>query len=169
MHTIHILTVSDRVSAGTAEDTAGPAVRALVAEGLPGWPVRHAVVPDGVRPVSAAVAEACALGARVVLTLGGTGVGPRDRTPEAVDQLITRDLPGIPEMLRRAGQEQTPTAVLSRGRAGVVDPGDPEAHRPAVVVTLPGSRRAAEQAVPLLAPLLPHLVDQLDGGDHVRH
>jgi molybdenum cofactor synthesis domain-containing protein len=169
MHTIHLLTVSDRVSAGTAEDTAGTAVRALLAEALPDWPLDHQVVPDGDVPVGTAVAAACVGGARVVLTLGGTGVGPRDRTPEAVAPLITRHLPGIPELLRSAGREQTPAAVLSRGVAGVVDPPLPDGHRPVVVVTLPGSRRAAEQAVPLLAPLLPHLVDQLDGGDHVRH
>lgn len=169
MHTIHLLTISDRVSAGTAEDTAGPRVRALLAEALPDWPLSHQVVPDGDVPVGQAVAVACAGGARVVLTLGGTGVSPRDRTPEAVTPLITRALPGIPELLRQAGRDQTPAAVLSRGVAGIVDPALPDTHRPVVVITLPGSRRAAEQAVPLLAPLMPHLVDQLDGGDHDRH
>lgn len=169
MHTIHLLTVSDRVSAGTAEDTAGAAVRQMLAEGLPDWELSHEVVPDGDSPVGDAVAGACARGVRVVITLGGTGVGPRDRTPEAVGPLITRDLPGIPELLRRAGREQTPASVLSRGRAGVIDPDSGDGHRPAVVVTLPGSHRAAEQAIPLLLPLLPHLIDQLDGGDHARH
>lgn len=169
MHTIHVLTVSDRAAAGTAEDTAGPEVRTLLSNHLSGWEITHEVVPDGDDSVGTSVRGACARGARVILTLGGTGVGPRDRTPEAVSPLITRDLPGIPEMLRRAGQVQVDTAVLSRGRAGVIDPIEPHGHRPAVVVTLPGSRRAAEQAVPLLAPLLGHIVDQLDGGDHARH
>ncbi len=159
---IHILTVSDRAHAGQAPDTAGPRALELAAQYLSEWTADGAVVADGVESVRSGVRAARSDGADVVITLGGTGVSPRDLTPEAMDGLLDTELPGIAEMLRREGAEQTPTAALGRGRAGIIGR--------TLVVNLPGSLRATEQGIPLLAPLLTHLVEQLaGGGDHARH
>lgn len=178
---IHILTVSDRAHAGQAPDTAGPRALELTGEHLPEWTADGAVVPDGVEAVQSGVLAARSRGADVVVTLGGTGSSPRDLTPEAMDGLIGTELPGLAELLRREGAAQTPAAALGRGRAGVVGrttagsgrsavPGATTGGQPTVVVNLPGSLRAAEQGLPLLAPLLGHLIEQLaGGGDHARH
>lgn len=159
---IHILTVSDRAHSGQAPDTAGPRALELAAQYLSEWTADGAIVADGVESVRSGVRTAQGNGADVVVTLGGTGVSPRDLTPEAMDGLLGTELPGIAEMLRREGAEQTPTAALGRGRAGILDR--------TVVVNLPGSLRATEQGIPLLAPVLGHLLAQLGGGgDHARH
>jgi molybdenum cofactor synthesis domain-containing protein len=170
---IHILTVSDRAHSGAAPDTAGPRAVELAAHLLPEWTTGSSLVPDGVAPVRDGVRSARRQGADVVVTLGGTGLSPRDLTPEAMDGLLDVELPGIAELLRREGAAQTPTAALGRGRAGVIGrpvDGAPAPDRPTVVVNLPGSLRAAEQGLGLLAPLLGHLHQQLHGGgDHGRH
>ncbi|GAA4779023.1 molybdopterin-binding protein [Citricoccus nitrophenolicus] len=175
---IHILTVSDRAHAGHLPDTTGPRAVELAAEHFPEWSADSTIVPDGIDSVSSGVRAARGRGADVVLTLGGTGCSPRDLTPEAMDSLIDTELPGIAEMLRREGEAQTATAALGRGRAGIVgrpksgahEEGAPPPEPPTVVVNLAGSLRATEQGLALLAPLLPHLIEQLSGGgDHARH
>lgn len=158
-----VLTVSDRSSRGEREDRSGPvAIEALRAAGIES--IGGAVIPDGREIVESALVDAIEAGAGLVLTLGGTGVGPRDQTPEGTRPLIELELPGIAEGLRAAGARKIVTAALSRGLAGISRPAS-SGHR-SIVVNLPGSTGGARDGVEYLIPLLPHLVDQLRGGDH---
>jgi molybdenum cofactor synthesis domain-containing protein len=118
------------------------------------------VVPDGIASVQQAVTASIRSGARLVITTGGTGVGPRDLTPEATRPLIARELPGVAELLRREGAVQTPMAAISRGLVGVA------ADSRALIVNLPGSVKAVDQGLAVLLPIIPHILDQLRGGDH---
>lgn len=151
-----VVVVSDRSASGAREDRSGPAAVELLraAEFVVGDPV---VVPDGAASVEGALRTAVAGGASLVVTSGGTGVGPRDETPEGTRGLLAKELPGIGELLRRSSD--VPTAVLSRGLAGVTQEG-------AVVVNLPGSPGGVREGLAVLLPLLPHLLSQVSGGDH---
>jgi molybdenum cofactor synthesis domain-containing protein len=115
------------------------------------------VVPDG-EPVAAALREAVAAGEAVVLTSGGTGIHPNDRTPEVTRALLDHEVPGIAEALRTYGAARVPAAVLSRGVAGVAGR--------TLIVNLPGSAGGARDGLAVLGRLLDHAVDQLHGGDH---
>nr|WP_240645892.1 MogA/MoaB family molybdenum cofactor biosynthesis protein [Georgenia sp. SYP-B2076] len=154
------MTVSDRCSRGEAEDRSGPLAAALLAE--VGVAAAVVVVPDGAESVRAAVRGALDDGARLVLTTGGTGVGPRDATPEGTRPLLARELPGVAEAIRARGAAAVPFAVLSRGLAGIAAGAAGEA----LVVNVPGSPGAVRDAVAVLAPLVPHVLDQLGGGAH---
>ncbi|HVV30379.1 MAG TPA: MogA/MoaB family molybdenum cofactor biosynthesis protein [Mycobacteriales bacterium] len=152
-----VVTVSDRCAAGEAQDRSGPLAVTLLAEhGVSADDV--VVVPDEIASIAAAVQAGVADGVDLVLTTGGTGLSPRDVTPEAVGPLLERTLPGIAETLRAAARERVPTSVLSRGVAGVVGR--------TLVVTLPGSTGGVRDGVAVVGPLLAHTVDQLRGGDH---
>jgi molybdenum cofactor synthesis domain-containing protein len=157
-----VITVSDRSARGERDDQSGPAaVDALADAGIPCGSAR--VVPDGVESVSGAIAAALADGSRLVITTGGTGVTARDLTPEGTRPLLRILLPGISERLRQVNAATIPTAVLSRGVAGIADSAG---NRGALVVNLPGSVGGVLDGVALLAPLVRHVIDQLDGGDH---
>lgn len=123
------------------------------------------VVPDGEASVVRALREGIDAGYRLVVTSGGTGVSPRDYTPEATRSLVTRDLPGVAEHLRHEGARHTPLACLSRGLVGVADTQD-RGRVGTLLVNLPGSVTAVEQSLAALTPLLPHLLDQIAGGGH---
>ncbi len=152
-----VITVSDRVSAGAAVDRSGP----LAASGLAdlGFHVDPVVVvPDG-EPVAGALAAALAAGVDVVLTTGGTGIGPRDRTPEATRGMLDREIPALAAAIAQAGVAGgVPTAVLSRGLAGVAGR--------TIVVNLPGSTGGVRDALGVLKDVLPHALAQLRGADH---
>ncbi|WP_430868870.1 MogA/MoaB family molybdenum cofactor biosynthesis protein [Demequina aurantiaca] len=154
-----VITVSDRASRGERVDTSGK----VIAEALKdaGAEVEHSVVADGVDTVLNALRASTSTGARVVITTGGTGIAPRDFTPEATASIIARPIPGIPELLRRVSGVSVPTAALSRGIAGVT--GGPIT---AIVINLPGSLDSATAGIHTLLPLLPHMIAQLDGEDH---
>ncbi|MFL6159688.1 MAG: molybdenum cofactor biosynthesis protein B [Marmoricola sp.] len=148
---------SNRAAAGVYEDTTGPLiVEALRADG---WEVGDAaVVPDG-QPVADAIRAAIEGGARAVLTTGGTGLTPTDRTPEVTRPLLDREVPGIAEAIRAYGVTNgVPTAALSRGLAGV------SGH--ALVVNLPGSTGGVRDGLAVVVPVLRHAVEQVAGGDH---
>jgi molybdenum cofactor synthesis domain-containing protein len=154
-----VIVASNRAAAGVYEDTSGP----ILVSGLRelGYEVDGpVVVPDG-EPVAEALRAAVGGGVAVVLTSGGTGISPTDRTPEATRSVLDYEIPGIPEALRAYGAAKVPAAVLSRGVAGVAGR--------TLVVNLPGSTGGARDGLAVLGPLLRHAVEQLHGGDHARH
>ncbi|MFD5737163.1 molybdenum cofactor biosynthesis protein B [Streptomyces sioyaensis] len=152
-----VVTASNRAAAGVYADKGGP----LLAEGLTamGFEVDGPqVVPDG-DPVEAALQAAVASAHyAVILTTGGTGLSPTDRTPEATRRVLDYEVPGIPEAIRAAGRTKVPTAALSRGLAGVAGT--------TLIVNLPGSSGGVRDGLAVLTDLLPHAVDQIRGGDH---
>jgi molybdenum cofactor synthesis domain-containing protein len=152
-----VVVASNRAAAGVYEDTTGPLIVDFLTE--LGFAVgRPVVVPDG-EPVGAAIAAAAQGGARVVLTTGGTGLTPTDRTPEVTGEVLDFQVPGIAEAIRAAGLAKgVPTAALSRGLAGVVDS--------CLVVNLPGSRGGVKDGLEVLRPMLVHAVEQVVGSDH---
>ncbi len=152
-----VVVASNRASTGVYEDITGP----LIVQALRDWGFdvdRPVVVGDGA-PVGEAIAAAIAAGSAVVISTGGTGINPTDRTPEVTGPLLDRELPGVGEALRAYGVSSgVPTAMLSRGLAGVAGS--------TIVINLPGSRGGVKDGLAVLADVIPHAVDQLSGGDH---
>jgi molybdopterin adenylyltransferase len=155
---IAILTVSDSAAKGEREDTSGPAVVAFC-RGL-GWEVTSTLrLPDdaaGIREQLRTMADSGRVD--VVFTTGGTGIGPRDNTPEATIAVADRIVPGVSEEMRRKGMEKTPTAVLSRAVAVV------RGHT--IIINLPGSPKGAVESLESIAHLLSHAVHVLHGARH---
>jgi molybdenum cofactor synthesis domain-containing protein len=156
-----VLTISDSASAGTRADRSGPAVRARL-EQL-GWSVSVVeVIPDeteSIRDRLSALADGGQVSA--IFTTGGTGVAPRDVTPEAARAVIDREIPGFGELMRAKGLEITPLAALSRSMAGT--------RGQVLIVTLPGSPKGAVESLDAIVELVPHVLDLLRGKtDHSR-
>jgi molybdenum cofactor synthesis domain-containing protein len=152
---VAVLTVSDGVAAGRREDTSGGAAAEWVERC--GWSLlERAVVPDETGDIAARLTRWADSGElELILTLGGTGLGPRDVTPEATSSILERPAPGIAEALRAAGMRGTPYAMLSRGLAGV--------RGRTLIVNLPGSERAVGEGLEVLERVVPHAVDLLAG------
>ena len=155
---VAVLTISDSVSRGEREDLSGAALVAFC-RGM-GWEVTSQLrLPDdpaGIREQLRELADSGRI--ELILTTGGTGVGPRDNTPEATEAIADRVVPGIAEEMRRKGLEKTPTAVLSRAITAT--------RGKAIIVNLPGSPKGAVESLEAVAHLLPHAVKVLHGARH---
>lgn len=152
---VGVLTVSDRAARGEREDTAGPLVGRLVAECFPSRIAASAVVPDEESQIAGVLRDWCARGLDIILTTGGTGFAPRDRTPEATLSVIERRTPGLDETIRSVCRSHTPYAILSRGVSGICGS--------TLIINLPGSPKAAEECFLAIAEVLPHALDALRG------
>lgn len=154
--TARVITASNRAAAGVYPDRGGPMIVEWLRERGFDCP-DPAVVPDG-EPVGAAIRDAVDAKVDVVLTTGGTGISPTDATPQATRGILDYEVPGIADAIRSAGAPSVPTAVLSRGLAGVAGR--------TLVVNLPGSTGGVRDGLGVLDGVLSHAVDQLRGGDH---
>ena len=155
---IAVITVSDRTAAGRREDLSGPlAVRLLGEYGEVSGPI---VVADGITPVRDMITHAIFCGAQVVFTTGGTGITSRDLTPEGTEPLITQRMWGIEAKMR--DNPAVPTSAISRGIAGIATADG----KRAFVMNAPGSTGGVKDAIAAVGPLLAHIVDQMDDGDH---
>ncbi len=155
-----VLTVSDRCSRGETQDTAGPAVVALLRQAWPEAEIETALVPDEPDRIGALLTEWAERRIHLILTVGGTGLGPRDRTPEATRRVLDREAPGIAEAMRASGAEKNPMAWLSRGIAGTRDN--------TLIVNLPGSLRGAQESLTAILPLLRHGLETIAGTEKHR-
>ncbi len=155
---VAIFTISDSVSRGTHQDASGPAVRDRCVK--LGWNVvAESVLPDdppAIRDRLISLADGGTMD--LILTTGGTGIGPRDSTPEATTEACQKLIPGISEMMREEGRKKTPRAALSRAVAGV--------RGRVLIVNLPGSPRGAVESLDAVADLLPHALQVLGGARH---
>ncbi|MGH7550916.1 MAG: MogA/MoaB family molybdenum cofactor biosynthesis protein [Gemmatimonadota bacterium] len=151
-----VVTVSDRVVAGTAQDQSGPRLAQLLIDA--GWIVAATEVTsddaDAIAGVLTRLADQG--GIALVLTTGGTGLGPRDVTPDGTRRIAEREVPGIAEALRSFSIERTPHAMLSRATAAI--------RGRTLIINLPGSPRAVSQTFDVLAPVLDHAVSLVAGG-----
>ena len=151
-----VLTVSDRCSQGLLTDTAGPAVVALLGHQWPQAEIWTSLVSDDEDSIVAALEKLSLQGAALILTVGGTGLGPRDRTPEATHRVIDREAPGLAEAMRALCAATHPFAWLSRAVAGL--------RGSTLIVNLPGSKRGAEESLAAILALLQHAIDVAAGG-----
>jgi molybdopterin adenylyltransferase len=153
---VSVITISDRASRGQYEDRSGPRIVSMLRDALPAVEVEIEVVPDDREAILGAFRRH--EGADFILTTGGTGIGARDVTPEATRAYCDRELPGIAETLRAESYKETPTAVLSRGYAGIK--GD------TIIVNFPGSLKAVTLCTRVLLPVMEHALRMLRGEGH---
>lgn len=155
----YVLSISNRAAAGVYEDTTGPRIVTALTE-LGFGEVDSAVVPDG-EPVRDALLGAVAAGVDLIVSTGGTGLTPTDRTPEMTRSVLDFEAPGIADAIRAYGiGKDIPTAALSRGLAGISDR--------TLIVNLPGSVGGVKDGLAVLVPIVEHALDQIRGGDHPR-
>lgn len=151
-----VLTVSDRCSQGLSKDTAGPAVVSLLHKNWSAAQIETALTPDDEDQICAQLMAWWEQKAALIVTVGGTGLGPRDRTPEATRRVLEREAPGLAEAMRVIGAERNPYAWLSRGVAGL--------RGESLILNLPGSRRGAVESLAAILPLVRHGLQVVAGG-----
>ena len=151
-----VIVASNRAWAGVYADSSGP----VLVSGLRqlGFDVEEPVVVQDGEPVGQAIRAAIAEGVDAVVTSGGTGITPTDRTPDVTRAVLDYEIPGIAEAIRAFSRDRVPTSALSRGLAGVAGR--------TLIINVPGSMGGARDALAVLGPILAHAVEQLHGGDH---
>jgi len=153
---VAVITVSDRASRGEYADLSGPRIHEILEQRLPGADISLTVVPDEAEAITQAINSN--LDRDYILTCGGTGLSPRDITPETCARICDRDIPGISEWLRRESAKETPHAIFSRAYSGMKGS--------TVIVNFPGSLRGAELCAALMAGIMPHGRDMVHSGGH---
>lgn len=155
MYRVAIITVSDRGSAGMREDSSGPLIKEIIKE-LPGEVIHYEIVPDEKEKIIEALKKSAdALMADLILTTGGTGVSPRDVTPEATFAVIEKEVPGFSEAMRAESLKKTPHAMISRAVCGI--------RGKSLIVNLPGSPKGVRENLSVILPALPHALSKIKG------
>lgn len=157
MYSVAIITISDKGFRGEREDLSGPAIKELIIP-LPAQVQFYEVIPDETESISATLKD-CSdkLNCDLIITTGGTGVGPRDVTPEATRAVIDREIPGMAEVMRMESLKKTPHAMISRAVVGT--------RGQSLIVNLPGSPKAVKENLSALLPALSHAIDKIKGDD----
>lgn len=152
------MTSSDRCSRGEAEDVSGKLVSEMI-KTIGGRTAAYDIVPDDIPAIKEKLLHYCdALAVNVVITTGGTGFSGRDVTPEATAQVLEKNIPGLPELMRAEGLKKTKKAALSRGIAGI--------RGNTIIINLPGSPKAVKESLEAIIDLIPHSLEMLRGGGH---
>lgn len=158
MYRVAVLTISDKCSKGQREDKSGKIVQELI-KNLPAQVVKYEIIPDEPQMIKAKLIDYCdELKVDLVLTDGGTGFTERDNTPEATQEIIEKDVPGIPEAMRVLCLNSSPRAMLSRGIAGI--------RGKTLIINLPGSSKGAQESLEAVLATLPHGLDMIAGKEH---
>jgi len=153
---IQVITVSDRASKGIYEDESGSLLKQLLTE-KGGNCSEVILIPDKISKIQKAITKSVKKH-DLVITTGGTGINPKDKTPQATKEILEYEIPGISEILRIKSSEKVPNSILSRAVSGVINK--------TLIINIPGSKGAVEDAVEILSPVIKHAIDQLNSGDH---
>ena len=153
---IQVITVSDRAFKGVYEDESGSLLRQLLTE-KGGNCSEVILIPDKISKIQKAITKSVKKH-DLVITTGGTGINPKDKTPQATKEILEYEIPGISEILRIKSFEKVPTSILSRAVSGVINK--------TLIINIPGSKGAVKDAVEILSPVIKHAIDQLNSGDH---
>lgn len=154
MINVGVITASDRRALGEMEDLSGKVIIETI-KAIQASVVDYRLVSDELEDLKKAMIEMCQTGIDLIFTTGGTGLSPRDNTPEATMAVVEKDVPGIPEAIRQKSLEKTPHAMISRARAGI--------RGKTLIINLPGSPKAVKENLEVILPVLPHALEVLRG------